>query len=170
LETLPHLLELDIQFALIGSCSKEYLGRFKKLARKHRKKIVILPTHEDCMKYETLAYAASDLFLMPSKYEPCGLTQMIAMRYGCVPVVHRVGGLTDTVSDYNPVTGRGTGFTFEKSDSYQFYGAIVRAMEEYDHKERWKKIVAEVMEKSNSWEIPAKKYLKLFRQVMKWEK
>ncbi|MDD4902437.1 MAG: glycogen/starch synthase [Patescibacteria group bacterium] len=167
LETLPHLLELDLQIVLIGACGKEYLGRLKKIANQHPKKILLLPTHEDCMKYETFAYAASDFFLMPSEYEPCGLNQMIAMRYGCVPIVHRVGGLNDTVNDYNPVTGRGTGFAFDRSDSYQFYGAVIRAMEEYGHKERWKKIVAEIMEKSNAWEIPAKKYLKLFRKIIK---
>jgi starch synthase len=167
LEALPHLLELDLQVVLIGACSKNFLAPLKKIAKKYPKKMLLLPTHEDCMKYETLAYAASDFFLMPSEYEPCGLNQLIAMRYGCVPIVHRVGGLNDTVSDYHSETGRGTGFVFDKFNSYQFYGAIIRAIEEYRHPASWKKIVEEVMKESHAWEIPARKYLKLYRKIIK---
>ncbi len=89
------------------------------------------------------------------------------MRFGCVPIVRKVGGLNDTVDNYNPMTRKGTGFSFEKYDKYSLFATIVRALETYKYKQSWRGIVVRCMKQSNSWEIPAKKYVALFRKVMK---
>jgi starch synthase len=167
---MEHLAALDLQVIMVGDCHKDYLSKLKKFARKHPKKIVFLPTHDDCMKYETQIYAASDLYLMPSYYEPCGLNQLRAMRYGSVPVVRKVGGLSDTVDDYDASLNRGTGFVFEKFNEFQLFGAIVRATESYKDKAKWGDLVQRAMESSHSWDIPANKYLKLYRAVRRWDK
>ena len=135
--------------------------------KKHPKKLVVLPTHEENQKYENLLFAGGDLFLLPSHHEPCGINQLKAMRYGCIPIVRRVGGLHDTVTNYNPATGKGNGFTFSSFNSYTLYGTVVRALENYRHRKSWRDLMVRVMQESNSWEIPAKKYITLYRKMIK---
>jgi len=121
-------------------------------------------------KRETLLYAAGDMFLLPSHYEPCGINQLIAMRYGCLPIVRKVGGLKDTVTNYNPITNKGTGFSFEHFDSLDLYGAIIRALETYKYKDRFRELKVRAMQESNSWEIPAKKYINLYKKILRTNK
>lgn len=161
LKIMPALLRLDIQLVFMGDGSKEYIQPLKKLQKKFGRKLVWLPFDP---KIETALYAAADLFLLPSNHEPCGINQLIAMRYGCIPVVREIGGLHDTVDDYNPATGRGNGFTFVQEDSLDFFGAIVRGLENYQHRMAWESLVRQAMKQSNSWEIPAKKYVQLYRR------
>jgi len=167
LNILEPLLRLDIQLIVVGSGDKSYIKEMQKIAKKHPKRFVVVPSHEDNQKYETLVYAGSDIFLLPSHYEPCGINQLIAMRYGCVPVVRKVGGLNDTVVNYNPVTNKGTGFVFEYFGDFSLFGAIVRAVETYKHINIWKELVVRCMKESHSWEIPAKKYVSLYRKALK---
>ncbi|MDP3836538.1 MAG: glycogen/starch synthase [bacterium] len=164
LEIMPALLRLDVQLVFMGDGSKEYIQPLQKLQKKYGRKIIWLPFDG---KMETSLYASSDLFLLPSNHEPCGINQLIAMRYGCVPIVREVGGLYDTVEDYNPATGRGNGFTFEREDGLDFFGAIMRALENYQHRAAWGALVRQTMRQSNSWEIPAKKYVQLYRRAKK---
>lgn len=161
LKIMPALLRLDIQLVFMGDGNKEYIQPLKKLQKKFGRKLVWLPFDA---KIETALYAAADLFLLPSNHEPCGINQLIAMRYGCIPVVREIGGLYDTVDDYNPATGRGNGFTFAQEDSLDFFGAIVRGLENYQHRMAWESLVRQAMKQSNSWEIPAKKYVQLYRR------
>ena len=167
LKILEPLVRLDLQLIILGTGEKKYIKEIKKISRKYPKKLVVIPSHEKNQKYETLAYAASDFFLLPSHYEPCGINQLIAMRYGCIPIVRKVGGLHDTVQNYNPANNSGTGFTFSRFNEFSLFGAIVRALEDYLHKDKFLKVVKRVMRQSNSWEIPAKKYLKLYRIAIK---
>jgi starch synthase len=160
-----HLLSMDIQIVIMGDGDKKYLSVLKKYCKRYPKKLVWVP-FSGKQKLETMIYAASDIFLLPSHHEPCGINQMIAMRYGCVPVVRRVGGLHDTVVNYNAETNRGTGFSFPKYDAYSLYGAIIRSLENYHHKEIWNGIITRGMLCSNGWEIPAKKYITLYRKAM----
>lgn len=164
---LPFLIRMDIQMVILGSGDKNYIKKLRKIARKHPKKLAIVPSHEENQKYETLVYAGSDFFLLPSHYEPCGINQLIAMRYGCVPIVRKVGGLHDTVQNYNPLYNTGTGFSFSKFNEFSLYGAMVRALEDYLHKDKWGQLVQRAMQQSTSWELPAKKYIKLYRIAMK---
>jgi len=168
LKIIDHLLRLDLQIIVIGSGDKNYIRELKKVARKHPKKLAFIPSHEENQKYETLVYAGSDLFLLPSHHEPCGINQLIAMRYGCIPIVRKVGGLNDTVNNFNPTTGRGTGFAFEYFDEFFLYRAVIRALETFKYKKVWDGLIARAMQESNSWSIPAKKYVKLFNKVMRW--
>jgi len=167
LKIIWHLMKLDIQMIVVGTGDKGYIKELQKVAKKYPKKLVIMPSQDDIHKYETLVYAGSDLFLLPSHQEPCGLNQLIAMRYGCVPIVRKIGGLHDTVRNFSPATKRGTGFSFDNFDEFCLYGVIIRALEVYKDKPIWKDLVMRGMEESNSWEIPAKKYLALYKKALK---
>ena len=166
LKALEPLLRLDIQFIIMGDGDKRYIGELKKANKKHQKKLVWLPFLEN-RKLETLIYSGSDMFMMPSHHEPCGINQLIAMRYGCIPIVRSVGGLYDTVSNYHPGTGKGTGFSFHRFDHYSLFAATVRALENFRHKEAWNSLVERAMLQSSSWEIPAKKYVRLYHIALK---
>lgn len=167
LKILENLLKLDVQFIVIGSGDKGYIKELNKKARRHPKKMAVVPSHEANQKFETLVYAGSDMFLLPSHYEPCGINQLIAMRYGCVPIVRKVGGLHDTVNNFNLGTNKGTGFVFEHFNDYQLFGAITRALEIYKNRKIWRNLMVRGMKESHSWEIPAKKYVSLYRKVLK---
>ena len=160
-------MRLNLQIIVIGAGDKIYVKKLQDIAKKFPEKLAVVPSHELNQKYETLIYAGSDMLLLPSHHEPCGINQLIAMRYGCVPIVHKVGGLYDTVENYNPAEKTGTGFVFNDFDAYELYGAIIRAMEIFKNNESWKKIIVRDMQESNSWEIPAKKYIDLYKKVLK---
>lgn len=161
---MPLLLKLDIQLVFMGDGSKEYIEPLKKWQKKHPHKIVWLPFDQSL---ETLIYAGADIFLLPSMHEPCGINQLIAMRYGCIPVVRAIGGLYDTVDNFNPASSRGTGFTFRTEDEMTFYTTLIRALESYRHRSDWQGLVQRAMKHSTSWEIPAKKYVELYKKAMK---
>lgn len=167
LKLLPHLLRLDIQIIFMGDGNTEFIKGLKKLQKKYPKKMVYLPYFQKNEDLETLLYAASDFFILPSNYEPCGINQMIAMRYGAIPIVRGVGGLSDTVDNFSPLTNKGTGFIFKSENEFSFFSAIVRALENYKHKEVWEGIIKRAMLKSSSWEIPARKYVELYRRAIK---
>ena len=164
---IEHLLKLNIQIIFLGDGNEEYIKPLKKIQRKYQDKTIWLPFDQN---KESLLYAAADLFLLPSNHEPCGINQLIAMRYGCIPIVRAVGGLRDTVENFNPSTGRGTGFTFKTEDEFLFYAAIIRALENYKHKKVWRNLVRRAMSQSTSWQIPAKKYVNLYRRALRSKK
>ncbi len=167
LKILPDLLRYNLQIIVIGAGDKNYIKNLKKIARRYPKKIAIIPSHVMNQKYETLTYAGSDFFLLPSHHEPCGINQLISMRYGCVPIVRKVGGLKDTVQNFNPTTYQGTGFTFERFSGLALYGAIIRALEDFKYRKVFRDITVRAMQESNSWEIPAKKYISLYRKIVR---
>ncbi len=165
LKIIESLLKLDIQLIFLGDGNKEYIEPIKKLQKKHSSKMVWMPFDQ---KMESLIYAGADLFLLPSNHEPCGINQLIAMRYGCIPIVREIGGLYDTVENFNPTSRKGTGFTFKTEDETLFYTTIIRALENFKHKKVWENLVKRAMKQSTSWEIPAKKYLELYKKVIKY--
>ena len=114
-----------------------------------------------------LIFAGSDAALVPSRFEPSGLTQMEAMAYGCIPIVRRTGGLADTVEDYDPGKGTGTGFVFEKIEPQSLLIAITRAYQSFKHEQSWKKLQIRAMQKDFSWENSAKQYVELFKKAVK---
>lgn len=166
LKIFEHLSSINAQFIIMGDGDKGYISQLKKIQHNFPEKLAWLPfskNHND----ETLLYAGSDFFLLPSHHEPCGLNQLIAMRYGAVPIVRKVGGLHDTVKNYNPEKNKGTGFVFEKFNEIFLYEAIMRALELRKNSKAFRDMVVRIMQESNSWEIPAKKYLALFKKAMK---
>jgi len=111
-------------------------------------------------------YAGADMFLMPSKAEPCGLSQMIAMRYGTIPIVHTVGGLKDTVIPFNPETKEGTGITFQSFNAYDMLDAIKRAIDIYNNKPAWRVLRKNAMSVDYSWEKGAKQYIEIYKEIL----
>ena len=167
LKIADEILNLDAQYIIIGSGDKTYIKQLQKLQKKYPKKIAVIPSHEKNQKYETQVYAGADFLLLPSHHEPCGINQLIAMRYGCIPIVREVGGLQDTVDNYDATNGTGTGFTFKRFNEFSLFGTIVKALETYKYKYIWRSIMVKAMKQSSSWTIPAKKYINLYRKALK---
>lgn len=165
MEIIDELLKMNIQFIIVGDGDQKYKNFFNKASKKTPNRLVASLKFKK--KNTTQIYAATDMFLMPSRFEPCGLGQMISLRYGSVPIVRKTGGLSDTIKNYNPRTDKGNGFTFKAYDSLALFGAIVRAVETFKYQEIWRKIVINGMNESFSWEVPAKKYVALYRKMMK---
>ena len=149
--------KLDCQFVILGTGEERYEKHLKKLAKKYPDKFSAQVTFSVEMAQQI--YAASDMFLVPSRYEPCGLTQMIAMRYGSVPVVRATGGLLDTVNKRN-------GFVFKKFKSEELQKTLQRAINIYQNKPKiWQKIQINGMQEDFSWDKPAKEYVKLYKSL-----
>jgi starch synthase len=157
----------DLQMIIMGDGDEKLIDDLKKIQKESEKKIVIMPFDQNM---ETSLYAASDFILIPSRFEPCGLTQMKAMRYGCVPIARHIGGYVDTVYDYNPENGVGNGFVFKVYDSLAMIIEITRAVETYKRKDEWKKLIKKIISMSFSWEYPAIKYSELFKKAIEIKK
>jgi len=156
------LLLTDIQFVLLGTGDKKYEEYFATLTKLYPKKISINITFDVDLAQKI--YAGSDIFLMPSKYEPCGLGQMYSMRYGTVPVVRYTGGLKDTVSEYNPKDKKGTGFGFYEYQEADLLYTLMNAI--FFHQKRkddWTNIFENCMKEDFSYEKTAKKYIELYK-------
>lgn len=165
METIDVLMRQQLQIVVVGSGNKEYIHFFRKIARKHPQKIGIITPFTEEMASKV--YAGSDFFLMPSRFEPCGVSQMISMRYGSIPIVHETGGLSDTITNYNPRSRKGTGFVFRSYTSADFLIALTRAFVIFSYPDVWRHLMTQAMRTSFSWELPAKKYLTLYRIAMK---
>ncbi|GBD87667.1 glycogen synthase [bacterium BMS3Abin03] len=158
------LMELDIQFILLGTGEKKYHTFFEKMSHKYRDKFGCYLGFNDDLAH--LIEAGADMFLMPSKYEPCGLNQMYSLKYGTVPVVRETGGLADTVVRFNEKTGEGNGFMFKKYDANEFLKEIKRALNVYKDKKTWTKIMKAGMKSDFSWNSSAKKYIDLYKTIL----
>lgn len=167
LDILPTLMLRDVQMIIMGDGDKEYLKKLNKIQKKFPEKLRVLPFDK---KMETSIYAGADMFLLPSRFEPCGINQLISFRYGCVPIVRSIGGLSDTVINFDPVSNEGSGFTFKHYKANELLVAITRALETYKYKSSWKLLVRRGMKASFSWELPALKYLELYRKAIKFKK
>lgn len=162
---MPTLLRLPLQMIVVGTGDRDYVRFFRSSAKKFPKKISILTPFTE--EFGSKVYAGSDMFLMPSRYEPCGISQLISLRYGSIPIVHETGGLSDTVIDFNPRTGNGTGFVFSRYSPEDLLVAIVRALETYKYPQVWEHLTWQAMQESYSWDIPAEKYLQLYRRALR---
>ena len=163
LQASEEILKTGAQLVILGTGDAHYESALRSLEhyRHDRVRSILLFSNEMSAKI----YAASDLFLMPSKTEPCGLSQLISMSYGTVPVVHRVGGLRDTVIPFTGVEGNG--FTFESFQAADMMDAIYRAVTcFYQSPDEWKQIIKNNLQKDVSWEQSAKKYLDLYHEVV----
>ena len=165
LEVLDDIMKLDVQLVLLGSGDKNLEKKFETAQKKYSNRMGVFFGMDDELAH--LIEAGSDMFLMPSKYEPCGLNQMYSMRYGTVPIVRATGGLDDTVEDLG-ANGKGTGFKFVKYDSKELLKTIQRAVKTFQQQpEEWKKLMRNGMTKDFSWEHSAKKYVNLYKELLR---
>ncbi|MEA3545043.1 MAG: glycogen synthase GlgA, partial [Thermodesulfobacteriota bacterium] len=166
IETIwPQLLERDIQFVLLGSGQQQAMKFWQEQQGKHLGQVSINLNFDEPFSHRL--YSAADMLLVPSLYEPCGLTQMIALTYGALPVVRRTGGLADTVVDVNEQSDSGYGFVFNHSDPQELLHTIDRALTLYAHRRRWLTIVRQGMVQDFSWGNSAEQYQQLYRQMMR---
>jgi starch synthase len=161
---LDHILDLGVQFVLMGTGDQHYHDVFTRLAAARPQQAAVFLTFEHTLAQRI--YAGSDIFLMPSRVEPCGSNQMIAMRYGAVPVVRATGGLADTVQDWNPAAGQGNGFVFEAYDRWALFAAVVRAIETYRYRDAWQKIQTAGMSGDYSWKRSAGRYVEVYHKAI----
>lgn len=160
IESMNTFLKKDIQFVALGVGEPHYINRLKYLKEKYPSKVSINNYFDADLAKKI--YAGSDLFLMPSIFEPCGLAQMISFRYGTVPIVRSTGGLRDTVQGYLGNKDTGNGFTFWGDQVEDLEEVIKKALEIYNNKEEWKRLVKRCMKQNFSWASSAKEYAKLY--------
>ena len=153
-----------MQLVVVGTGERQYEYALSAFARQYPGKVAVRLCFDQ--KLAPRIYAGADVYLMPSKSEPCGLSQLIAMRYGTVPVVAATGGLRDTVAPYNPETKEGRGFTFQSYNADDFLGAIDRAVGlYYGDREEWNALAKRDMELDLSWQVPANEYMQLYTEL-----
>ncbi len=154
----------EIQFVMIGTGDKVYEDWFKGLKWRFPTQVSTNILFDNTLAQRI--YAAADIFLMPSSYEPCGIGQLIAMRYGAIPVARETGGLKDTIQQYDKYTGLGNGFLFANINAHDMMYALKRALSAYENPEIWSQIVKNAMETDYSWSESAKEYKKLYEKLM----
>lgn len=155
-----HIAKSYFRFTILGSGNEEYEDYFNYLARKYPSKAIIYIGYNSKRSHQV--FAASDYFLIPSRFEPCGLTQMYALKYGAIPIVRMTGGLADTVEEYNPASGKGNGFLFYQYNADDMDYAIRRAISTYQSDPHWGLLRQNAMEADYSSGESAMKYLRLF--------
>ncbi len=158
------LMKLNLQFILLGTGDLKYHTFFEKMASKYPNKFSCYLGFSDELAH--LIEAGADMFLMPSKYEPCGLNQMYSLVYGTIPIVRETGGLADTVQKYNEKTGEGTGFVFKKYEPSDLIAEVKRAVKVYENKDSWLKLMKSAMRQDFSWNSSAKKYVDLYKKIL----
>ena len=162
---LDELIAKDIQFVILGTGDERYENFFLRKANQWPGKMAAVVAFSGALANRI--YAGADMFLMPSVSEPCGLSQMIALRYGTIPVVRVTGGLADSITAFSPVSGEGNGITFCTVNAHDMLWAINRALEYYSDSFTWKKIMLNACESDNSWKHSAEKYQKLYKRLIK---
>lgn len=160
----PDLLEGGAQLVVLGAGDPDYEERWRRLADRYPHRLS-LTLGFDAVRAQRI-YAGADLFLMPSRFEPCGLGQLIALRYGTLPVVRAVGGLADTVQDLDADPRRGNGFTFASYDRAAFSDAVARALRTFARSDGWASLRGRAMREDHSWSVSAARYVELYRDAI----
>ena len=161
---IDRLLQRDIQVVILGTGDYWYEETFKNLQYRYPDKVSANIKFDNTLAHKI--YAATDMFLMPSLFEPCGLGQLIALRYGSIPIVRETGGLKDTISPYNQYNGVGNGFGFKNFNSNELMQIIEYALTIYNDKDAWNNIIRQAMNSDNSWKKSAKQYKWLYEGVI----
>ncbi len=161
---LEQLCQSRVQLVVLGTGDEKYENLFRHYAWKYPEKVSAQIYYSNEMSHKI--YAASDAFLMPSRFEPCGLSQLISLRYGTMPIVRETGGLKDTVWSYNEFTGEGDGFSFANYNADEMLNTIWYAMQVYyDRKDAWDKLIHTGMTSDFSWGVSADKYIEMYQQI-----
>lgn len=166
-EIFEQLMERGLQVVVVGTGAGSYVKFLTKMMKRYPKQISFRPYSQEL---GSLVYAGADIFLMPSLFEPSGLGQMVSLRYGTIPVVRRTGGLADTITNYNPHSRSGNGFVFDEYTGTALLEAIDRALKLFRNSNRWGELMTKAMLLSYSWEVPAKKYVRIYKAAIKEER
>jgi starch synthase len=162
-QSLDILMSFGVNIAILGKGEDYYQKLFSRVTRKHKGKLFVKIGFIEPLAH--LLYSGCDFFLMPSKYEPCGLGQMIAMKYGTIPVARKTGGLADSIVDYNYYVAQGNGFLFSDFSPFAMQDAVKRAICVFADKTRMREIMLSAMQADFSWKNSAQQYLKLYRKA-----
>ena len=158
------LMRLNLQLVVLGAGDSRYEEMLRAAARDNPQKVSATIGFKPVLAQHI--YAGSDMFLMPSRFEPCGLGQLISLRYGTIPIVRATGGLADTIDDWDPVRQTGNGFVFSAYDHWDLYAQVVRALETFRQPQLWQRLQANAMATDVSWANSAEKYVRLYRAAI----
>lgn len=158
------LLQHKVQLVILGTGDRQFEEHFRNLQNRYKDKVSTNIKFDNRLAHKI--YASSDMFLMPSLFEPCGLGQLIALRYGSIPIVRETGGLKDTICPYNQYNGVGNGFSFSNFNSNELLMIIEYALSIYNDQAVWGSIVEQAIDSNNSWEKSAGEYIGLYRGVI----
>lgn len=165
IEVIDKLMKLNFLYIILGKGEAKYQNYFKKIQKKYPDKIRVFLQFDNDFAHRM--EAGCDMFLMPSRYEPCGLNQLYSLRYGTIPIVRTTGGLADTVVDFTTNPDSGTGFMFKEYNSEDMYKTIEKAIQTFADKKKWLRIAGNAMKKNFSWSNSAHEYIKLYTKVVR---
>jgi starch synthase len=163
-EALDNLMKLGLYLVILGTGDAKYEKQFTALGKKYPHRLGVKIAFDNVLAHKI--EAGSDMFLMPSKYEPCGLNQMYSLKYGTIPVVRATGGLDDTIKEFNPETQKGNGFKFKVYSSSDLLKAVKRAIYIYKNKLLWTKLMSNAMNEDFSWGKSAQRYEEIYKKVL----
>jgi starch synthase len=163
-EILDDILDLDIGLVVLGSGDEGIQQAIAEAARRHPGRVGLTIGFDELLAHRIMAGA--DIFLIPSYYEPCGLTQMYALRYGTIPLVRATGGLEDTIVPFDPSTGEGNGFKFKAYEADAFLETVQQSVTLYSDTKAWKRLMANGMQEDFSWDRSAESYLDLYQSIL----
>jgi starch synthase len=165
LHVFHEIMKQNVQFVVLGTGDYKYENAFHELAAQYPGQVIIKTLFDDTLARKI--YAGSDLFLMPSQFEPCGIGQLLAFRYGTLPIVRETGGLMDTVKPYNEFTNEGNGFSFTNYNAHDMLFTIERAVWFYRFQpNKWKMLVERAMQLDFSWSHSSKEYKELYEKIL----
>ncbi|MFZ0389675.1 MAG: glycogen/starch synthase, partial [Calditrichia bacterium] len=163
-EAIEKLMKMNLQLVILGTGDPQYHELFQNLCEKYPEKLAVNLRFDN--KLAHLIEAGSDMFLMPSRYEPCGLNQLYSLKYGTIPIVRETGGLADTIIDYTENPKEGNGFTFKEYTADAMMKAVQRAVDVYKDSKKWTAIQKKGMQEDYSWDRAAREYLSLYEKTM----
>jgi starch synthase len=162
--SMDEMAAMGLQYVVLGTGERRYHDLFTELATKYPKSFAVKIAYDNALAH--LIEAGADMFLMPSRYEPCGLNQLYSLKYGTVPVVRGVGGLDDTIRDYTSLPETGTGFKFYDYSKEAMLDALRRALQTYGQEKNWADLISRCMAEDFSWERSARQYMELYRSAV----